>query len=569
MPPRPLSPVLLLGAGRGEATCGILYLAAYLRRNGVEAFVRLVDDDTDDETIAQSMTALLSHVKPQLIGISLKWFNHLSRGLLIAQTVRHIDPDVRIVVGGNSASYFWRELAAYDCIDDIVLGDGERPLLSVCRRDKAPFNCVTRAQDGHPKRAPLGYVQSVKSDEVFYSHFDDMFLSGIDRHSFSGWVQPGKGCSENCVYCGGTRGMEQASFGRPTSFLRPVKSVQKDHHEIVGRGWQLRYDFAGGTADFLTHAWQGHDLSRHAVTYFLWGVPERSLVDALSATFGRVYMVLDVGCFSQTQRHDLMRRGLLKPCPTDAELFDTVDFCRQHPNVKLEVCGIAGLPHTSDEALREELPLVEKLLERGLDVGCQRLESQPGALVTQHADRFGMATDAHTFEGFVDWFSAHGHATDGAFPMVRYRDVKLEAKVQKHFEKVYRAMQRGKPTRHASLHTRWVSNVGAQADVSLGEWLGTFRVPPALAQRRLRVIRSVDGAGVACAPDLNERVFADPNVQTGAVATAILAALELFRTPANTDEAMAQLRRSQKLPPGLVQDVIAQLADGGFLRVAK
>ena len=30
---RTLSPVLLIGAGTGEATCGILYLAGYLRRN--------------------------------------------------------------------------------------------------------------------------------------------------------------------------------------------------------------------------------------------------------------------------------------------------------------------------------------------------------------------------------------------------------------------------------------------------------------------------------------------------------------------------------------------------------
>src|ERR1044072_9518862 len=40
---RALSPVLLLGAGTGEATCGSLYLAGYLRRGGIEAFVRLYD----------------------------------------------------------------------------------------------------------------------------------------------------------------------------------------------------------------------------------------------------------------------------------------------------------------------------------------------------------------------------------------------------------------------------------------------------------------------------------------------------------------------------------------------
>src|SRR5262249_38588100 len=151
-----------------------------------------------------------------------------------------------------------------------------------------------------------------------------------------------------------------------------------------------RYDFAGGSADFLEKSWQGFDLKRHASTYFLWGVPPPTLIDALAQTFGRVYLVLDIGCFSQTQRQALMRLGLLKPSPTDAELFDAVTACRRHPNLKLEVCGIAGLPHTSDRALSEELPLVEALLAQGCDVGSQRLESQPGALVTQHADRFDM-----------------------------------------------------------------------------------------------------------------------------------------------------------------------------------
>ena len=414
--------VLLLGAGREEATCGILYLAGFLRRNGVEAFVRLYDDDETEAEMRRSLKALLTFLKPSVVGISLKWFNHLSRGLTMARVVRGIDPDVRLVVGGNSASYYWRELSEVSDIDDVLVGDGELPLLGVCRGDAHVPNRVVGG-----KLAPLKYVQGVASEDVYYSHFDELFVSGLDRASFSGWVQPGKGCSENCVYCGGTRGMEQGSFGRPTSFLRPVQSVARDHREIAERSWQLRYDFAGGTAEFLGKAWEGFDLSRHATTYFLWGVPPRSLIDALASTFGRVYLVLDVGCFSQTQRLELMKRGLLKPCPTDAQLMDAVDMCRAHPNLKLEVCGIAGLPHTSEAALAEELPLVEKLLEKGCDVGSQRLESQPGALVTQHADRFGMVSDASSFDGFVKFFARRGHASSGEFPMIRFSEARVEA----------------------------------------------------------------------------------------------------------------------------------------------
>src|SRR6476661_7698108 len=99
---RSLSPVLLLGAGTGEATCGILYLASYLRRNGIEAFVRLYDGDVTEDEIARSLEALVGRVRPKLIGISLKWFHHVHRALQLAQLLRKIDPEIRIVLGGNT-----------------------------------------------------------------------------------------------------------------------------------------------------------------------------------------------------------------------------------------------------------------------------------------------------------------------------------------------------------------------------------------------------------------------------------------------------------------------------------
>ena len=44
-------------------------------------------------------------------------------------------------------------------------------------------------------------------------------------------------------------GNQKADFGRPQAFLRAAQSVRRDHQEIAPRTWQLRYDFAGSTAD--------------------------------------------------------------------------------------------------------------------------------------------------------------------------------------------------------------------------------------------------------------------------------------------------------------------------------
>ena len=557
-------PVLLLGAGTGEATCGILYLASYLRRHGVEATVRLTDADASEAELKRSLGALLRHLRPRLVGISLKWFHHLARALRVARTVRAIDPDVRIVLGGNTASYFWRELAAQDGVDDVVLGDGEAPLLALAQGKPSPPNVVTSGQTIRPA---LGYVQGPSSDDVHYSHFEQLFASGADLASFSGWVAPGKGCGENCVYCGGGRGVQQASFGRAKPFLRPDAAVHRDHREIAPHTWQLRYDFAGASGAFLERAWHGLDFSQHSTTYFLWGVPPRDLVDALARNFRRTFMVLDVGCFSEAQRLGLIRQGLLKPCPTDAQLLDVVRDCRRHPNLQLEVSGIAGLPGATPATLRQERDLVDRLLEQGCAVGYQRLECQPGALVTEHPERFGMVSEARTFQEFLDYFEARGVNGDGTVPMVRFADRKLEAAVQRASDavdqRVWKAAERRAEVRLGE-RTRLVRSSVLRAS-TLGEWLGAHRVPPTLAAEPVTVVRGDDGAGLACAPTVDARRFEDPSLQQGPEAAALLAALEACARPVTLDAAVRDLRARLGLEPGAARELFAQLVQGRFL----
>ncbi|ATB36491.1 B12-binding protein [Cystobacter fuscus] len=569
---RVLSPVLLLGAGIGEATCGILYLAGYLRRGGIEAFVRLYDGDQSEDEVARSLEALVARVRPRLVGISLKWFHHVHRALLLARTLREIDPSIRIVVGGNTASYWWRELHAFDCIDHIVLGDGERPLLALCEGDPSPPNCVTVGPNGNPRRLPLEYVQgATNSEDVYYSHFDDIFLSHQDRHAFSGWVAPGKGCGENCLYCGGARGNQKAAFGRAKPFLRSEESVRRDHQEIAQRAWQLRYDFSGSSAAFLQSTWAGVDLSRHSCMYFLWGVARMELIDALAQTFEHVHMVLDIGCFSEQQRHEQMRRGLLKPCASDQQLLEIIDGCRRHENLDVEVSGIAGLPFASAATLKEEVRLVERVI--GLDclVGYQRLEAQPGALATEHPARFDMVSEARTFTEFLEYFEQREPGDVSSVPMLRFRDAALERAVQRTSEHVDAlAKKHEEKKQRISLNggTRLKNTAPSTLRFELGDWLGAHRVPAKVAREQVTVVRSVNGTGLACAPSLSPRRFADPTLDQGEDGRILLATLAAFERPTTVSHAVTQLGTKVKLDPHSAREVIEHLVDGRFLQPA-
>ncbi|WP_338868791.1 B12-binding domain-containing radical SAM protein [Myxococcus stipitatus] len=568
---RVLSPVLLVGAGTGEATCGILYLASYLRRGGIEAFVRLYDGDETPAEVVRSFEALVRRVRPKLVGISLKWFHHVDRALLIARTLRKIDPSIRIVVGGNSASYWWRELSAYDCIDHVVLGDGEVPLLSICQGNPTPPNCVTRTPDGRPTRLPLGYVQgATNSEDIYYSHFNELFLSQLDLNSFSGWVAPGKGCGENCLYCGGARGNQKAAFGRAKPFLRAEESVRRDHQEIASRTWQMRYDFAGSSAEFLGSTWAGVDLSRHCCTYFLWGVPRIELVDALARTFERVYMVVDIGCFSEQQRLEQMKRGLLKPCAKDSELLELIERSRRHANLAVEISGIGGLPFASQATLAEEVKLVERIIDLDCVIGYQRLEAQPGALVTEHPARFDMVSEAKTFTEFLDYFEQR-EPGDVSVPMIRFKDAKLEAAVQRTSDQVdAMAWKHRDARRNVSVNgrTRLVNTAPSTRRFTLGDWLGSHRAPARVAGEEVTVLRSVDGITLSCAPTLQPRKFSDPTLVQGEDGAILLAALATFERPTTVSSAVSQLGSKARLDPHSAQEVIEHLVEGKFLQPA-
>lgn len=553
-----LSPVLLVGAGMGEATCGILYIASYLRRHDLEAYVRLTDADETEDEIEQSLAGLIAHVRPKLVGISLKWFHHVARAKVIAETIKKIDPSIQIALGGNSATSWAKELLGWSCVDHVLLGDGELPMLSLCRGDEAPPNVVNRST---PPGA-IQYIDGTAKTDVYYSHFDDLFLSQLDLHSYSGWVAPGKGCGENCLYCGGTRGMQKATFGRAKPFLRAEEIVRRDHQEIVPRTWQLRYDFAGSTAKFLESTWAGVDLSRHSCTYFLWGVPPPELAQTLSKHFHRAYMVLDIGCFSESQRLETMKRGLLKPCPTNEELFKVIERCKAFPNLQLEISGIAGLPYATQATLLEERKLVEQVLGLGCSIGYQRLESQPGALVTEHPDRFGMTSEASTFDEFLGYFE---RLPEGArtVPMVRFADPKFEEAVQRTSDEIDAMIWDAVAKKNELAidgKTRLINRAAFTQQFELGTWLGSYRVPAKFAREKVTVVRSVDGAGLSCTPSVSRKKFNDPLLQQGEEGAALLDVLHAFEKPTTVNAAL------QKLKTRSAREVIEHLAAGKFLQ---
>src|SRR5438445_11814469 len=110
-------------------------------------------------------------------------------------------------------------------------------------------------------------------------------------------------------------------------------------------------------------------------------------------------------------------------------------------------------------------------------MGCmvcyQRLQAQPGALVTEHPERFGMATEARTFGEFLDYFERLPPGED-TVPMVRYREPALEDAVQRTADELDALVWKqaeAKSRVEVDGRTRLVNASAPARQVPLADWL--------------------------------------------------------------------------------------------------
>ena len=108
---------------------GFLTLAAYLRRRGYR--VRIVN-------LALLMMRgrrfrperFLRRFRPRLFGIDLHWLPHAHGGPEVASLLKRLHPDVPIVFGGISSTYFHEELVRHPAVDFVLRGSVTEPSLA-------------------------------------------------------------------------------------------------------------------------------------------------------------------------------------------------------------------------------------------------------------------------------------------------------------------------------------------------------------------------------------------------------------------------------------------------------
>jgi len=147
-------------------------------------------------------------LKPRIFGIDLHWLIHAHGALEICKLIKKVNKEIPILLGGMSASYFYKELIDYPFIDFIIRGSIVfHPLEQLMKK-------ILKGNSDYSKIPNLCFKKSGKiviNSTKLYSekNFHPIDWSSIRelKHKYTDFVMtiPTLGCQYNCPYCGGGR----------------------------------------------------------------------------------------------------------------------------------------------------------------------------------------------------------------------------------------------------------------------------------------------------------------------------------------------------------------------------
>ncbi len=123
---------------------GFLTIASYLHDQGMDVRIvnlalRMMNSRRFD------VPEFIARQRPKAVGIDLHWLPHAHGALEVARIVKEMHPDVPVIMGGLSSTYFHRELITYPQVDFVMRGDSTEPPLHqllVALRDGTPVDGI-------------------------------------------------------------------------------------------------------------------------------------------------------------------------------------------------------------------------------------------------------------------------------------------------------------------------------------------------------------------------------------------------------------------------------------------
>ncbi len=361
---------------------GFTAMAEYLDRKGFKvriinlALRMLKSRKYDPEAVIRTL-------KPKAFGIDLHWLPHVQGSLKVASICKKLHPDIPVIMGGFSSSYFFRELLQRPEVDYVLRGDStEEPLRVLMEAIKngrtkdlshVP-NLAWKTPSGQIEVNPISHVPEVLDHYV--DNYGFMIRTAIRYFDIKSllpihdwWSYPitavmtCRGCVYSCSFCGGGRyGLElfgqrvKPAFRSPQMIVQDIRQISSFTSAPIFVVGDLRQ--AGEAyAEKVMEGLEPLKISNHIVVE-LFGKAPPSYFRRLAKAVPNFNLEMS------PESHDIEVRGASGKHYTNEELEETIQAALEAGCRKFDLFFMIGLPRQTFESVLETVGYCEELLKK-------------------------------------------------------------------------------------------------------------------------------------------------------------------------------------------------------------
>jgi len=432
---------------------GIFAMSDFLNRNGFSSQIVHLGVEWIEDT-GFSLIEWLKDKQVKVIGMPIHWHYQAYDTMDVAKKIKAQYPGIRIVLGGFTASFFAREiLENFSCIDAVVRGDGERPVVEFMKAlsggdaDFSPVPNLTWRRGAEIVENPLSYVAEKKDlDELNFTNlkllknyptyvrsfsFPLAWMKNfspernVKHHSIGTSLFPlaiGRGCPVNCSFCGGSYEGQLIISGRKKVVFREPEKVVESMEQAKSYGYQTMsvcYDPTPKDDRYFQELFKLIRKKNLGLDWYFecWALPTKRFMEAFKETFPGKYSILAISAESSAERVRKLNKGFFY---SNKELYETLDFMKEK-NIFLDMFFTVGIPHeTIEEAMQTKEMMAtishryKKILKRMM---VWTIQIEPGAPQFLHPEKYGIVSDRSTF---MDFYRSHGGQDSDTYSALGY-----------------------------------------------------------------------------------------------------------------------------------------------------
>ncbi|MFZ7942448.1 TIGR04190 family B12-binding domain/radical SAM domain protein [Neobacillus sp. 19] len=358
---------------------GLTSIADYLERYGLRVkIINIANRMLMSETF--NVEAKLKNIKTKAFGIDLHWLPHAHGSIELAKIVKRLHPATPIIFGGLSATYYHKELIEYPFIDFVMRGDSTEKLMLLL---------MNKIESGNSHYADIPNLTWKKGHEVGCNpityvpkDLDDIDVPGyrytirsvfkyrnfLDPLPYNGWLQypntallTARGCTQNCLICGGSRDAYDQNCNRNSLALRSPKKLVEDI-QFISRFSRapifILHDLRQGGREYVSEFFSRlKKLNlKNEIVFELFQYADEEFFKQMNDSVPKYSIEITL------ETHDEhIRRYNGKFSCTNEKVINTLNFALKNGCKKIDLFFMVGIPGQTYESAIENIDFCETI----------------------------------------------------------------------------------------------------------------------------------------------------------------------------------------------------------------